>query len=135
MPAFHPFNLIEKCLLVISMMLKHDKTSNKKAKVDDTRGGSIKSWIWLYFDPVYIDNVRHAVCKVKIVKGIKCGTKYKVNTSTSNCSSHLSNVHGITEDQSKNINNIGLIIIPNDDPHQIQLCQYLADWIITDSRS
>ncbi|CAG8830477.1 31184_t:CDS:2, partial [Gigaspora margarita] len=110
-----------------------DKTSNKKTKVDDTRGGSnIRSWIWLYFDPVYIDNVRHAACKVETVKGKKCGTKYKVNTSTSNCSSHLSNVHGITEDQGKNINGTELIIIPHDEPRQIQLCQYFADWIITD---
>ncbi|CAG8837686.1 1627_t:CDS:1, partial [Racocetra persica] len=97
-------------------------------------GSSIRSWIWLYFDPVYIDNIRHAVCKVEIVKGKKCGTKYKVNTSTSNCSFHLLNVHSITEDQSKNKNNTALIIIPHDESHQIQLCKYLADWIITDSQ-
>ncbi|CAG8666243.1 3576_t:CDS:2 [Gigaspora margarita] len=59
---------------------------------------------------------------------------HKVNTSTSNCSSHLSNVHGIIEDQGKNINDTELIIIPHDEPRQIQLCQYLADWIITDSQ-
>ncbi|CAG8542700.1 1280_t:CDS:2 [Gigaspora margarita] len=54
--------------------------------------------------------------------------------STSNCSFHLSNVHGITEDQGKNINDTELIIIPHNEPCQIQLCQYLADWIITDSQ-
>ncbi|CAG8472962.1 1743_t:CDS:2 [Racocetra fulgida] len=75
-----------------------DKTSNKKAKVEDIRGGSnIRSWIWLYFDSVSINNEKYAVCKVETVKGKKCGEKYK--NSTSNCSRHLSNVHGITENQ------------------------------------
>ncbi|CAG8787786.1 14453_t:CDS:1, partial [Cetraspora pellucida] len=98
-----------------------DKTFNKKTKVGDTRGGSnIRSWIWLYFDPVYIDNVRHAVCKVELVKGKKCGIKYKVNTSTSNCSTHLTNVHGITEDQAKDKNVTELVNLPHDESCQLQ---------------
>ncbi|CAG8556582.1 27225_t:CDS:1 [Gigaspora margarita] len=82
---------------------EHDdaETSNKKTKVDNIRGGSnVRSWIWLYFDRVYISDIRYAVCKVEMVKGKKCGVKYK--NSTSNCSTHLSNVHGITEDQVQN---------------------------------
>ncbi|CAG8816893.1 40085_t:CDS:2, partial [Gigaspora margarita] len=88
-----------------------DKISNKKTKVDDTRGGSnTRSWIWLYFDPVYIDNVRHAVCKVEIVKGKKNAAKNTRSTRQRVTALFISQTF------------------------MIQLCQYLADWIITDSQ-
>ncbi|CAG8707037.1 4288_t:CDS:2, partial [Racocetra persica] len=43
---------------------KPDNNSNKKTKVNDTRGGSnVRSWIWLYFDPMFVEGVRHADAK------------------------------------------------------------------------
>ncbi|CAG8580920.1 10737_t:CDS:2 [Cetraspora pellucida] len=57
----------------------------------------------------------HAICKIKKVKGIKCSKKYKVNTSTSNCSSYLLNIHKITKDYIKNKNNIELVNLPYDE--------------------
>ncbi|CAG8482785.1 14793_t:CDS:2 [Cetraspora pellucida] len=40
------------------------QTSNKKKKVNNTGEGiNLRSWVWLYFDHVYVDNVRHAICK------------------------------------------------------------------------
>ncbi|CAG8770325.1 3748_t:CDS:1, partial [Racocetra fulgida] len=45
-----------------------DKTSNKKAKVEDIRGSNIRSGIWLYFDSVSINNEKYEVCKVETVK-------------------------------------------------------------------
>ncbi|CAG8488197.1 4711_t:CDS:1, partial [Cetraspora pellucida] len=46
---------------------KSDNNSNKKTKVKDTHGGNnVKSWIWLYFDLVYINNMRYADCKVEM---------------------------------------------------------------------
>ncbi|CAG8514165.1 17189_t:CDS:1 [Cetraspora pellucida] len=105
-----------------------DKTFNKKTKVGNTHGSSnIKSWIWLYFDSVYINNVRHAVCKVELVKRKKCSIKYKVNTSTSNCSTHLANIHRITEDQAKDKNVTELVNLPYDELCQLQLYQYLVN--------
>ncbi|RIB13648.1 hypothetical protein C2G38_2197280 [Gigaspora rosea] len=117
-----------------SASTKFDNNSNKKTKINDTRGGSnVRSWIWLYFDPVFVEGVRHAVCKVEVVKGKKCGVKYKVKNSTSNCSTHLSNVHGITENLAKNKNDTELTNLPHNESRQLQLlCQYLADWIIID---
>ncbi|CAG8434442.1 5241_t:CDS:2 [Scutellospora calospora] len=108
---------------------------NKNTKFNDTREGmNLRSWVWQYFDHMYIDNVRHAICKVEKVEGKKCGTKYRVNTSTSNCSAHLLSAHGITEDQVKNKNNIELINLPHNESRQLQLCHFLTNWIITDSQ-
>ncbi|CAG8739176.1 17314_t:CDS:2, partial [Gigaspora margarita] len=120
---------------VCDNIINQTQISNKKTKVDNTRRGSnIRSWIWSYFDPEYRDNIRYAICKVETVKGKKCGREYKVNTSTGNCSSHLSNVYGITEEHDKNKNNTELVNLPHNESRQLQLCQYLADWIIIDSQ-
>lgn len=77
-----------------------EQPNPKKIKLNETRGGSkVRSWIWKYFEPCYKEGVRYAVCKVEIVFEKKCGKTYKVGTSTSNCSEHLANTHGITKEQ------------------------------------
>ncbi|CAG8597216.1 23147_t:CDS:2 [Gigaspora margarita] len=58
------------------------------------RGSAVRSWIWLYFEAMYEEGIRVAICKVETVK--------EKITSTSNCATHLNNVHGITEEQAKN---------------------------------
>ncbi|CAG8700969.1 24874_t:CDS:2 [Gigaspora rosea] len=55
--------------------------------------------------------MRFAVCKVEKVKGIKCAKKYRIGTSTSNCSTHLNNVHGITEEQ------VDINLVSSNTPH------------------
>jgi hypothetical protein len=73
-------------------------SSQKKIKLNETRGGSkIRSWIWKYFEPIVKEGTRHAVCQVEIVNGKKCEKTYKIGTSTSNCATHLENVHEISE--------------------------------------
>ncbi|CAG8839424.1 6330_t:CDS:1, partial [Gigaspora margarita] len=103
----------------------------KKTKYNNTHGGSaIRSWIWLYFDAIYEKGTRFAICKVEKVKGKKCATKYKIGTSTSNCSAHFNNVHGITKEQ------VDVNLVSSNTPHnesrQLELCQYLVDWIVSD---
>ncbi|CAG8797986.1 42412_t:CDS:2, partial [Gigaspora margarita] len=102
-------------------VLSSNEVSNqhKKTKYNDTRGGSSV-------------RRRHKSCylKVETVKGKKCGTKYKIGTSTSNCATHLNNVHGITEEQAKN--NLVSLNIPHNELQQLELCQYLVDWIVSD---
>jgi hypothetical protein len=77
-----------------------EQQNPKKIKLNETRGGSkVRSWIWKYFEPYYEDGVRYAVCKAKTAPEKECGKTYKVGTSTSNCSDHLANIHGITKKQ------------------------------------
>jgi hypothetical protein len=74
--------------------------NHKKVKLNETRGGSkVRSWIWKYFEPGFKEGVRYAVCQVEVIVGKKCEKTYKVGTSTSNCSEHLANIHGITKEQ------------------------------------
>src|SRR5215469_9031344 len=77
-----------------------EQPNQKKIKLNETRGGSkVRSWIWKYFEPHIKDGVRYAVCEVETVAEKKCGKTYKIGTSTSNCSDHLANSHGITKGQ------------------------------------
>ena len=84
-----------------------EQPTQKRAKLNETRGGSkVRSWIWKYFEPSFNEGVRYAICKVEIA-GEKCKKTYKIGTSTSNCSDHLANIHGITKEQEEtNIVNI-----------------------------
>ncbi|CAG8759572.1 14671_t:CDS:2, partial [Funneliformis caledonium] len=65
----------------------------------ELEGSKVRSWIWKYFEPGFKEGVRYAVCQVEIIVGKKCEKTYKVDTSTSNCSEHLANIHGITKEQ------------------------------------
>ncbi|CAG8816749.1 15000_t:CDS:2, partial [Gigaspora margarita] len=95
----------------------------KKTKYNNTRGGSaVRS-----NDE---EGIRVAICKVETGKRKKYGTKYKISTSTSNCATHLNNVHGITEKQAKN--NLVSLNIPHNESRQLELYQYLVDWIVSD---
>ncbi|CAG8583091.1 2006_t:CDS:1, partial [Dentiscutata erythropus] len=79
---------------VSSNKVSSNEVSSKKTKYNDThRGNAVRSWIWLYFKPEYEEGIRFAICQVVKVNGIKCGIKYKIGTSTSNCSTHLNNIH------------------------------------------
>ncbi|CAG8700790.1 7568_t:CDS:2, partial [Cetraspora pellucida] len=41
-------------------LTKSDNNSNKKTKVNDTHdGNNVRSWIWLYFDLMFVEGVRH----------------------------------------------------------------------------
>ncbi|CAG8832699.1 31306_t:CDS:2, partial [Gigaspora margarita] len=91
---------------------------HKKTKYNNTHRGNVE------------EGIRVAICKVEIVKGKKCGTKYKISTSTSNCATHLNNVHGITKEQAKN--NLVSLNIPHNKSRQLELYQYLVDWIVSD---
>ncbi|CAG8732932.1 11796_t:CDS:2, partial [Funneliformis caledonium] len=51
--------------------------------------------------PNHKKEVRYAVCQVEIIVEKKCEKTYKIGTSTSNCSEHLANIHGITKEQEK----------------------------------
>jgi hypothetical protein len=76
-----------------------EQPNQKRIKLNERRGGSkIRSWIWKYFEPSFKEEVRYAVCKVEEVVGKECGKTYKIGTSTSNCSDHLANIHGITQE-------------------------------------
>ncbi|CAG8766961.1 20754_t:CDS:2, partial [Cetraspora pellucida] len=98
------------------------KSNNKKVKHNDTRGGSeIRSWIWHYFNPEYENNIRVAICKVETVKGTKCGKKYKIVTSKSNCTTHLNNAHSITEEQTNFKNNSVSVKTPHNESRQLEL--------------
>lgn len=77
-----------------------EQPNHKKVKLNETRGGSkVRSWIWKYFEPFFKEEVRYAKCQVEVTVGKKCEKTYKVGTSTSNCSEHLANIHGITKEQ------------------------------------
>ena len=77
-----------------------EQPNQKRIKLNERRGGSkVRSWIWKYFEPSFKEGVRYAVCKVEVVAGKECGKTYKIGTSTSNCSDHLANIHGITQEQ------------------------------------
>ncbi|GBB98880.1 hypothetical protein RclHR1_03350011 [Rhizophagus clarus] len=51
-------------------------------------------------------NERHrGICKVEEVVGKECRKTYKIRTSTSNCSDHFANIHGITQEHEEvNVN-------------------------------
>ncbi|CAG8625256.1 11729_t:CDS:2 [Funneliformis mosseae] len=77
-----------------------EQPNHKKVKLNKICGGSkVRSWIWKYFEPGFKEGVRYAVCQVAIIVRKKCEKTYKVGTSTSNCSEHLANIHGITKEQ------------------------------------
>ncbi|CAG8793319.1 3595_t:CDS:2, partial [Gigaspora rosea] len=79
-------------------------SQHKKTKYYDTRGGSAGSGRILM----------------------------QFGTSTSNCATHLNNVHGITEEQAKN--NLVSSNLLHNESRQLELCQYLVDWIVSDSQ-
>ncbi|CAB4401434.1 unnamed protein product [Rhizophagus irregularis] len=83
-----------------------EQPNQKRIKLNERREGSkVRSWIWKYFEPNFKEGVRYAVCKVEVVVGKECGKTYKIGTSTSNCSDHLANIHGITQEQEEaNVN-------------------------------
>ena len=57
------------------------------------------------------EEVQYAVCKVEEVVKKECGKIYKIGTSTSNCSDHLANIHGITREQEEvNVSKFLLLI-------------------------
>ncbi|POG57741.1 hypothetical protein GLOIN_2v1489122 [Rhizophagus irregularis DAOM 181602=DAOM 197198] len=77
-----------------------EQLNQKRIKLNERREGSkVRSWIWKYFEPSFKEGVRYAVCKVEVVVGKECGKTYKIETSTSNCSDHLANIHRITQKQ------------------------------------
>ncbi|GET04540.1 zinc finger BED domain-containing protein 4-like [Rhizophagus clarus] len=83
----------------------------------------------------------YAVCKVEEVVGKECGKTYKIGTSTSNCSDHLANIHGITQEheeanvnQNQNIKDAFSKVTHHQESRQLELCQHLTDWIICDSQ-
>ncbi|CAI2193354.1 9951_t:CDS:2, partial [Funneliformis geosporum] len=96
-----------------------EQLNHKKVKLNEIRGGSkVRSWIWKYFEPHF---------------------KEGVGTSTSNCFEHLANIYGIIKEQEEaNINsnqNQDIVKafskkIHHQESCQLELCQYLADWII-----
>ncbi|CAG8747134.1 16028_t:CDS:2, partial [Funneliformis mosseae] len=97
----------------------------------------------------YNDNsdteLEYAVCQVEVIVGKKCEKTYKVSISTSNCSEHLANIHGITKEQeeadvvSDANRNQNIVKAFSKKTHhqklrQLELCQYFADWIICGSQ-
>ncbi|CAB5386756.1 unnamed protein product [Rhizophagus irregularis] len=119
-----------------------EQPNQKKIKLNERRGGSkVRSWIWKYFEPNFKEGVRYAVCKVEVVVGKECGKTYKIGTSTSNCSDHLANIHGITQEQeeanvnqNQNIKDVFSKVTYHQESRQLELCQHLTDWVICDSQ-
>ncbi|CAG8854982.1 8664_t:CDS:1, partial [Gigaspora margarita] len=89
----------------------YNKPTSKKAKLV-LKGGSKKwSWVWKYYEEKKVIEtvqqlnqkvnveITYGICCMLINLDKKCNAKLKVSGgSTSNLISHLSSVHGITQD-------------------------------------
>ncbi|GES97171.1 zinc finger BED domain-containing protein 4-like [Rhizophagus clarus] len=84
-------------------------------------------------------NERHR--GIEEVVGKECRKTYKIRTSTSNCSDHFANIHGITQEheevnvnQNQNIKDAFSKVTHHQESRQLKLCQHFTDWIICDSQ-